>query len=209
MKLLGVHIAMYSSDRYLRMNGMVKNAGAVGRGICAGCWVATTLIKVRYLRPFERTALTIPRVRLRVFVDDLQLGQEDSDADILKHFPKAAAAALTMFKEDRKADVAEDKAALVASNQKLAEKLRAAIGDSTGRPAQVAKNLGIDTSSGRTRRTWARKTTRRPRLGKAAKAALRLKGAETSGTDEDKENDQDQPHAKECLRSAGRRTRQD
>ena len=126
-------------------------------------------------RPFEKTALSKPRVRLKVFVDDLQLDQEDSETDILRNFPKAAAAVPRMLKEELKADVVEDKAALVANNQKLAEKLRAAIGDSTGRPAQVAKNLGIDTSSGRSRRTWARKTTRRLRLCKAAKAALRLK----------------------------------
>ncbi len=106
-----------------------------------------------YLRPFEKTALTTPRVRLKVFVDDLQLDQEDSESDRLRHFPKAAVAVLKMLNEEFKADVAEDKAALVASNQKLAVKFRAAIGQSTGKQAQVAKNLGIDTSSGRVRRT--------------------------------------------------------
>ena len=128
MKLFRVHISMYSSDRYVRMNGMVKNAGAAGRGICAGCGAATTLIKVHYLRPFERTAWTIPRVRLRVFVDDLQLDHEGSETVILRHSPKAAAAVLNMLNEGLKADLAEDKAALVASSQKLAVKLRAAIG---------------------------------------------------------------------------------
>ena len=122
MKLLRVHIAMYSSDRYVRMNGMVKNAGAAGRGICAGCGAATTHSKVHHLRPMEKVALTIPRVRLKVFVDDLQLDQEDSETDLMRYFPKAAAAVLKMLKEDLKADVAEDKAALVAGNQKLAAK---------------------------------------------------------------------------------------
>ena len=100
--------------------------------------------------------MTIPRVRLKVFVDDLQLDQDDNETDLMRYFPKAAAAVLKMLKEDLKADVAEDKAALVASNQKLASKLRAAIGESTGKPAQVAKKLAIDTSAGRSRRTWAR-----------------------------------------------------
>ncbi len=36
LKLLRVHMAMYSSDRYVRMNSMVKNVGAAGRGIGAG-----------------------------------------------------------------------------------------------------------------------------------------------------------------------------
>ena len=50
-------------------------------------------------------------------MDDLQLDQEDSETDILRHFPKAAAAVLKMLNDELKADVAEDKAALVASNQ--------------------------------------------------------------------------------------------
>ena len=46
----------------------------------------------------RKTALTIPRVRLKVFADDLQLDQEDCETDILRHFPKAAAAVLRMLR---------------------------------------------------------------------------------------------------------------
>ncbi len=51
-----------------------------------------------------------------------------------------------MLNEELTADIAEEKAALVASSPKLALRLRQAIGESTGRPTQVAKNLGRNLS---------------------------------------------------------------
>ncbi len=56
------------------------------------------MIKVSYLRPLERAALTIPRVRLKDYVDDLQLDQEGKKEAILVDFPKAAAIILKVLK---------------------------------------------------------------------------------------------------------------
>ena len=67
----------------------------------------------------------------------------------MKQFPEAAAAVLKMLQEDLEADIAEDNAAVVVSNQSLATQLRKAIGVSSGSKTQVAKNLGIDVSAGR------------------------------------------------------------
>ncbi len=75
----------------------------------AGCGTATTLIKVHYLRPLENAALATPRERLKVFVDDVQLDQEGSEADVVKHFPRAAATVFKMLKGELKVDLRERK----------------------------------------------------------------------------------------------------
>jgi hypothetical protein len=143
--------------------------------MCAGCGAATTLIKVSYLRPLEAATAKIPWIRIKIFVDDLQLDQEDTEEDILKYFPASAALVLKVIKDGLGADIAEDKAVLIASNNNLATKLRAEIGEAAGLPALLAKNLGIDVTAGRVRRTTAKAATRKARLGKTAKAAKRLK----------------------------------
>jgi hypothetical protein len=118
----------------------------------------TTLIKVNYLRPLDRATVSISHVRLKIYVDDLQLDQEGSKENIIKHLPVAAATTVKVLMEELEADIAEDKAALIASNNGLAIALRAAIGRSAGLPALLAKTLGIDVTAGRARRTTAKKT---------------------------------------------------
>ncbi len=44
--ILRLSVAVNSSERFVRMCGMVQAAGKSGRGICAGCGAATMLIKV-------------------------------------------------------------------------------------------------------------------------------------------------------------------
>ncbi len=79
-------------------------------------------------------------------MDDAQFDQEDSEADVLLLFPRAAFLILKMLKEELKADVAEDKASLVSSSPKLAQKFRLAVGEAAGHPAEIAKNEGVGES---------------------------------------------------------------
>ncbi len=66
MRMRRINLAMHTTDRFVRMSGMVQLAGKAGRGVCAGCGAATALVKVHYLRPLEKAAMAIPRVRLKV-----------------------------------------------------------------------------------------------------------------------------------------------
>ena len=50
LPILRICLAMYSAERYIRMNCIVEAAGGALRGMCAGCGAATTLIKLSYLR---------------------------------------------------------------------------------------------------------------------------------------------------------------
>ena len=114
-------------------------------------------------------------IRIKIYVDDLQIDQEGTEAEILVSFPTAATTILKVLKDELGADIAEDKAALTASNNNLATALRKLIGKAAGAPTLLAKNLGVDVSAGRARRTSARTATRWARLGKTAMAAKRLK----------------------------------
>ncbi len=87
-----------------------------------------------------------------------------------------------MLKEELKADAAEDKAALVARNQKLAVRLRGAVGESTGSPALVAKNLGID--GGQRKKNVDQKNYQETPV-QSSKSGLEVEGVEESGADED------------------------
>ncbi len=109
-----------------------------------------------------------------------------------------------MLKEERKADVAEDKAALVASNQKLAGRLRRAIGESTGSQTVVGKNLGVDTS-----KDEGENHDQKTQAGQSSQSGSEDECAETSTPDEVEETCQDKHRPEECLRSACRRVGQD
>jgi ribonuclease HI len=175
LTILKLNIRAYTMVRYISMRGMVLRCAAPKRGIGAGCGAATTLIKVNYLRPFTEANLRIPRLRLSIFVDDVELSQEGTEQDIIKEFPVAARIIKEVIEGDLDSAIAEDKAAVVASSAALAKKLRQQIGWAAGKPTEVAKNLGVDISAGKARMTRATTTTRRLRILKAAKAVGRLK----------------------------------
>jgi len=174
LTILRLNIAAYSVEKFIMTNCMVQRGARASRAIGAGCGAATTLIKVHYLRPFGNVMKKIPGLRLKVFVDDVQLDQEDDESIILECFPRAARLVQQVLLDALKASIEENKAALVATSETLATALRKELGAVAGKHTEVANNLGIGTTAGRARRTRANTTMRRLRIIKAGRAAYRL-----------------------------------
>jgi hypothetical protein len=201
--ILRICLAMYASERYVRMNGMVQAAGRACRGMCAGCGAATTLIKVSYLRPLEVATEKIPRIRIKIFVDDLQLDQEDTEEDIVKFFPASAALVLKVIKEELGADIAEDKAVLIASNNNLATVLRAAIGEAAGKPAVLATKIGHRRHGRQGQADHGQGSHPQSPVGQGSQSGEEAQKAQPCCTHQGEAAGQDQPGAQERVRSPG------
>jgi len=173
LMVLRLCIKAYQFARWVSLFGMVEKGVRATRGIIAGCGGATTLVKLASLRRLLAVSILHPEAPLDVFVDDLQLACEGDGDFICKSLPPAART-LHLVVKAAGSTVSQQKAALVASSEPLARRLRDAIGPLAGSSTTWAKNLGVDYSAGRARAYRSGRTARKKRLGKAAGRLVRL-----------------------------------
>ena len=122
------------------------------RGVLAGCCFAKALVTVYYLPPMDAFISRNPSISLDIYIDDITLSSVSSSSTDLEHDVVAAAVDLEdVVTKEVRCTIALNKAAVVASRDSLASRLRTGIGRASGAPVLSAANLGIDFSSGRRR----------------------------------------------------------
>ena len=141
------------------------------------------MVKVYCLEPFDSFTKIHPKIDLDVYIDDIQMAMADvkSREALAAQLSDAADTMLEVVHVHTKADMAQQKAAVVASDAKLFSMLRRHLGANAGIATKnsAAPALGIDYAAGRTRqsmkfsaekRRFAKVAARRHRLRTLAKA---------------------------------------
>ena len=144
-------------------------------GIPPGCTMAGTLVKVYYIGDFDAYTLRHPQVELDVFVDDLQNSAFGSEEAITTLLTEATEDLGHMVEHQIGSRLVPAKAAVVASSDRLARKIRAALGELAGTPVDVTEALGIDFAAARPRRAYAKHSRIRARIAATATRRARLK----------------------------------
>ncbi len=110
---------------------------------------------------------------MTVFIDDL-MGEATAEEEhlVVGRLTAGAGSLRTSIEVDLRCEVAAPKSVLVASSDKLLQKLRAAFGRVGGQASQSAPNLGVDYYAGRRR---ARKTSTRTLQGRTRKLLKRCR----------------------------------
>ena len=99
---------------------------APNRGVAPGCNWATTMVKVYCLEPFDSFTKIHPKIDLDVHIDDIQMAMANvkSREALAAQLSDAADTMVEVVHVHIKADMAQQKAAVVASDAKLSPMLR-------------------------------------------------------------------------------------
>jgi hypothetical protein len=174
--LIRVCLAAYGGPRMLSMEGALAREMYPTRGIIAGCGLATTLVKVYCVAPFDKVQKALPApVHLDAHIDDLVLTCEAEPRRILVDLPKAEKELQHAIGVGLKARVAEGKAGLVATTKDLAEELKRRIPAIEGPVRRSMANLGTDCLAGKRRGRLDKQTKRFNRMQKGLRRAQRLR----------------------------------
>jgi hypothetical protein len=173
MAIVAVALNQYGARRYIGLEDLALDCGYPERGIAAGCGWATTWVQVYTLDPLLVWQSSSPQVGLTVFIDDI-MGENTSEEEhqVVGRLTQGAASLRMAIENDLRCEVAAHKSVLVASSDKLLEKLRASFGRFGGQASQSAPNLGVDFFAGRRR---ARKSSTRTLRGRQAKLLKRCR----------------------------------
>ncbi len=176
MPLMKVAVAAHSGPRMIRMNGFVGEELHAGRGIIAGCGLATTLVKVYSLEPYDRLVKRVPDMFFDNYLDDNHVGAEGTYAHVKATVVKGARAMKEIIEEDLGCRLARDKTEVVASSDTLAKEIMQELGKEFGSRwgAAAASNLGTDYAAGKMRRAHGANSRRKQRLRKGRKRQGRI-----------------------------------
>ena len=141
--------------------------------VAAGCGLATTMVQVICVRAFDKLKKMNPEVRFDCYIDDITLTSEGSEAMVLQRLAKAFKDLVHTVEAELSCTIEWSKAAVIASNDTLAQRLRAATGIKKNQEKAVA-NLGVDFSFGVSRTILGKLITRYRRIAAAKKRKGRL-----------------------------------
>ncbi len=130
-QLLRPALAMYRAPRLVSMHGFVAKELLPRRGVVAGCGFATTLTKVYCVRPFDdyTTKADAETGEFDAYIDHFTITIEgDTITEVVERMDRARQLLLETIEVDLEAEVAIDKAGLVATSDELADRLRRRIG---------------------------------------------------------------------------------
>ncbi len=180
--IVAVALNQYGARRFIGMDDLAIDCGYPARGIAAGCGFATTWVQVYTLDPLEVWQASSPKVGLTVFIDDL-MGENTSESEhlVVGRLAAGAASLQNAIETELHCEVATHKSVLVASSDKLLQKLRAAFGRYGGQASQSAPNLGVDYYAGRRRARRTSTQTLKSRTRKLLKRCRRLHSLRKAG----------------------------
>ena len=142
------------------------------------------MVKVYCLEPFDSFTRIHPSIDLDVYIDDIQMAMADvkSRETLAAQLSSAADTMLDVVHVRIKADMAQQKAAVVASDAKLFSMLRRHLGAHAGIATNnsAATALGIDYAAGRSRQSM-RFGAQKARFAKVAARRHRLRTLAKSG----------------------------
>ncbi len=168
-------LAMYAGPRMLLLQGQAARELHPTRGIIAGCAIATTLVKVYYMRAFDKLVEQLPEgVDLEVYIDDVVLSADGDPGKVVSALADARAKLLRTVTDDLECKIAAGKTAVVATNKVTTARLA----DACGIPAAAtaaAVDLGVDITGAKPRSALSKGTKRRARAEAAVRRRARLR----------------------------------
>ncbi len=168
-------LAMYAGPRMLLLQGQAARELHPTRGIIAGCAIATTLVKIYYMRAFDNLVKQLPEgVDLEVYIDDVVLSADGDPGEVVPALADARAKLLKVVTEELGCTIAAGKSAVVATNKAVTAKLA----DACGIPAAAtasAVDLGVDITGAKPRSALTKGTKRRARAEAAVRRRSRLR----------------------------------
>ena len=174
-QLLKASLSMYAAPRLITMAGRIAKELYPRHGIIAGCALATTHVKVYYLRDLDRFVQEIPpHIHLDVHVDDVALSGEGPERQLFQDLVAARAKLIRLVERDIRGSIAQSKSTAVASSRWLAERLHSALG-LAGAPREAIPNLGIDHVAGGSRVRLANASAKEGRWRAARRRGRRLR----------------------------------
>jgi hypothetical protein len=142
-------MAAYQQPQLICLGKLVAEPIIPRTGIIAGCFAATSWIRVDMLPPLHALVARSPSVDFDLFINDLVMASVGRACEVFNRLVEASQEASKTITEGVGSNISLDKAGAVASDKKLLSRLRAALGLLAGRPVVAAKSLGIDFTSGR------------------------------------------------------------
>ncbi len=159
---LRLSLRSYAWRRYLRIEGMVGKEIYARRGIVAGHSFATTELKVYMIKEVKANAEVFARrsLNIHVHVYDIAIEKEGEDGDeVEKDIVEAAEDLGRRLERELHLPLAVEKGAIVASNEKVADGIAVKLGIKGGSVKDATRNLGVDTTAGRSLRSGGRRRT--------------------------------------------------
>ena len=186
--LLRLTLAIYRGPRRLSYQGLVASQRYANRGVVPGCSIATTIVKVYCLQPFDCFCRDFPETRLDAYIDDFQLSAAGPRKALICSFLSAAKGLRSAIQDGLGVPLASEKAAVVATSAELTRTVRDALGEDGGRSElESAITLGIDFDAGRRRPRlkgkWTAMTKRQKEANQIIKRTVHFAyaGAENQG----------------------------
>ena len=173
--ILNLCLAAYKAARYITCGIWASKALYPSKGIIAGCFAATTLVKVYVLEPFDRLQRAMPQVESDYFIDDFTFSMRGPPRVIGGQILRFAAKLKAVMEDDLQVGIALGEVAVVSSKPGLARVVREGLGRVGGRAVADAKNLGVDYSAGKARGAKGCGATRKKRMWVAQLKRPRLR----------------------------------
>ncbi len=165
--LVRMALAAYSGPRMIRLRDFVAPEVHAGRGVIAGCSLATTLVKLYTVASYDELAARCPDVAFTNYIDDNVLCATGPPQKVKEVLIDATRIMNRIVEDDLGCRIARRKTRVVASDDGLAVAIRRGIRlEAGGEAAASAPNLGIDFAVGRCRGRHGKKSTRADRLRK-------------------------------------------
>ncbi len=178
--LLKLALAAYDGPRMLSMEGALSRVLRGSEGVTAGCGLASTLIRVYCLEPFDdfmaHIGESVPEsLTLDAFVDDLILGATGTAAEVINALDAGEGLLSDVVHIDLCCRIEKSKAVVLSSSMQVRCALERLFGARAGKGGAVnAPNLGIDYTAGANRRTQNKDGRRRARFAKLRKQLKKI-----------------------------------
>ena len=117
---------------------LAVDCGYTRRGISAGCSWATLWVQIYTLDPLMVWQSQSPQVSLTIFIDDLMGGvTAEEENQVVGRLASGAASLYKVIEDDLECAVAEHKSVVLASSERLLQKLKAAFGGTRARRCRL------------------------------------------------------------------------
>ncbi len=175
-------VAMYTSERRLRLDKAFSAAITPTRGYIAGCTNALASIKATMIRRMDAYIRRNPSVDVDIYVDDIEMQSIGPRAATVDALVKAAKDMQDVLTNHLGYPLAHDKAVVVANDREVAEEIVRGTDGMAGTAKAVTEKLGVEYTSGARRPArggprrarYCRQLMRNRRVGKLKRLGCKV-----------------------------------
>ena len=148
MRLVRVCLAIYAGPRILSIDGVVSDVFTIGTSIVAGCTFATRILRVVLIECMDMASRWYPRVRLYVYVDDIDIEAIGDEASVRNDIIGATRCVVLALEHKVEAEVSRTKSIIWASSSQFRQDTSRKIMAMIIEVGVTGKTLGTDFTLG-------------------------------------------------------------